>query len=140
MELIIDIRHLYNKDTYYLPKEVAIVSVVENFIAHRIVKSLTLYSSIPPFIQQTNNTLTRFVHGLEWTCGDIELDDLEANLKQIVLNVSEIYTVGENEVSYLTDLLGRKVVDMLNHDVPSFHVFIIVLNVHHTQDACYMQL
>lgn len=122
MELIIDIRHLYAKDTYYLPKEVAIVSVAENFIAHWIVKPPTSFSSLPPFIQQTNNTLTRFVHGLEWTSGDIELADLEANLKQIVLNVSEIYAIGENAVSYLTDLLGRKVIDMLHHEVPSFHV------------------
>lgn len=64
MELIIDIRHLYDRKSAFLPKEVAVVSVAGSFLSHWTVKPVERFSNLPGHVQETNNTLTRFVHGL----------------------------------------------------------------------------
>lgn len=120
MEVIIEIRHLYDRESCFLPKEVSVVSVASNFIAHWIVKPPSCFTCLPVYIQKTNNTLTRSVHGLEWTSGDIELEDLEANLKQLVMNVTEMYAVGKDCVKYLTKLVGRRVINLLDYPIPPF--------------------
>lgn len=120
MEIVIDIQPFFDKEHRFTPKEVGILSLDGDYYAHWIVKAPHDFSELNGYLQRANNTLTRFVHGVEWFEGDVSIKRLHENLKEIVKKASKIYTHGDSKEQYLTDLLGRKVIDVEAFNAPSF--------------------
>lgn len=120
MEIIIDIQPSFDRHYIFTPKEVGVLSLEEDTYAHWLVKPPHDFTQLNAYLQRTNNTLTRFVHGIEWFNGDLSVKHVEEHLKAFVKNASQIYSVGETKCDYLSKLLGRKIIDLEKYKVPSY--------------------
>ena len=76
MDLIIDMQFFKDDHNSFVPKELAVTSLNNNFTGHWIVKSSTSIQNLSADVRKENNWLTEHYHGLDYFQGDISLNVL----------------------------------------------------------------
>ena len=71
MDLVADIQCCMNADNVHGPKEVALLSLNEDYIGHWIVSPPYTGKKFPISVKTTNKWLSHHKHGLEWEDGYI---------------------------------------------------------------------
>lgn len=120
MDVIVDIQALYDKEARFLPKEVAVVTMQNDFIGHWIVAPPYDFSELPRRIALNNNSLTCFHHGLEWIDGDTSIEKLFLNLRAVTRYAIRIYVRGLQKAELLRSVLGRDIVNLEDFEGPPF--------------------
>lgn len=121
MDYVIDIQGFHDKDDCFVAKEVAVIALDEELIAHWIVLPTYVFTELPKLVRKKNNWVTQHHHGLEWFEGDVSLRQLHANLRDIARNAGKIYTRGSEKASYLQSITTREVQNLEDTDCPSFN-------------------
>lgn len=116
MSVIIDIQGLKDKCNNFLPKEVAIVSLTDDYIGYWLVKPPCAYADLPPNIKRQNAWLKIHCHGIAWSEGDTSLEAIEQILKKTAEQADRIFTRGSVKSTYLTNLTGCFVVNLEEED------------------------
>lgn len=120
MDVIVDIQALYDKESRFLPKEVAVVTLQNDFSGHWIVAAPYDFTELPRHIATNNNSLTCFHHGLEWTDGDTNIEKLYSNLRAVTRHAIRIYVRGLQKAELLRSVLGRDIVNLEDFEGPPF--------------------
>ncbi|KAL7301308.1 hypothetical protein TKK_0006045 [Trichogramma kaykai] len=121
MDAIIDIQYIKDSKNKYIPKEVAIVCVDNNFSAHWLI--ITPPSiNLSPAIKRQNTWLLKNHHGLDYYDGEVTLRSLNNRLKELAKNIGKIYVRVNEKYSYIQNLMAREIINLEdNIDCPSFN-------------------
>lgn len=122
MDFIIDILGFsYKSDYKYLPKEVAVLTLNKEFLAHWIVTPPVPYSELRTVSKLSNTWLSDNHHGIDWIEEGITLHQLHSNLRRIARVASTITVYYKEVADYLEDVVGRSIVALEKiPDTPSF--------------------
>lgn len=120
LDYIIDIQGFQDKNSSFIPKEIAVLAVECNIFSHWIVKSPYNSTELPKPVLATNSYLTCFHHGIEWFDGESTLDDVYNALRDVARNALRIYVRGIQKQNLLEEILGRQVLNLEEYNCPSF--------------------
>lgn len=109
MDFVIEIQGLRDKNNHFLPKEVAVLSLQGNVVAHWTIASSHPYSELPKDIRASNDFISSRVTGLHWFDGDISLQKLQLHFYNIARVASKIYVKGGEKTRYVQSLMSRHV-------------------------------
>lgn len=90
MDLIIDVQFCKDVRGRNLVKEIAIVGLKDNYIAHWIVSPPYSVLMLSENLRKENNWLLKNHHGIAWTDGDVSQTRVKKNLSEILKNVGKI--------------------------------------------------
>lgn len=115
MNFVVDIQGFTYKESYnFLPKEVAILTVHKEYLAHWIVSPPVPFSALRKVSKLSNTWLSDNLHGLEWVEDGISIHQLHSKLRRIA-RVASTFTVFSKDVAeYLQDIVGRSVITLAN--------------------------
>lgn len=120
MDCVIEIQGFFDKDDEFVPKEVAVVTLDEEFSGHWIISPPVLFTDLPQQIRIKNNWLTHNHHGIEWFEGDITLQQLHIKLRDIARGSGKIYAFGPINAGYLQAVMSREIVNLETVNCPTF--------------------
>ena len=112
MELVLDAQFLKNREDEYIVKELAILALDENYVAHWLVKSQGTFFRLPKNVVRQNNFSARYLHGIEWNEGDIDFIDLYRTLAKLSNHVRKVYVRGECKADFVRRYLTPRVVNL----------------------------
>lgn len=118
MDLVADIQCCMNADNVHVPKEVALLSLNDDFIGHWIVSPPYPGKKLPISVKTTNKWLSHYKHGLEWEDGYITKPSLTAHLREISKKFENIYVRGQEKKKILENIVFNGIIDIAeeNHD------------------------
>lgn len=122
MNFVVAIEGFTYKETFsFLPKEVAILSVHKDFVAHWIVSPPVPFSTLRTVSKLSNTWLCDHHHGLDWIEEGISLHQLQSNLRRIARVASTITVYNKEAADYLQDIVGRSIITLEKEtDAPPF--------------------
>lgn len=123
MECVIDIQGFINSDKKFVIKEASVLLIDENTFGHWIVTPPVAFNDLSLSAQVFNDVQTKFQHGIEWFDGDVQARKLYANLRDISRQMSTIYAHGIDNVSFIENLIARRVVNLATLGCESAHIY-----------------
>ena len=122
MALIIDMQFFKDGHNSFVPKELAVTSLNNNFTGHWIVKSSTSIQNLSADVRKENNWLTEHYHGLDYFQGDISLNVLRKKIRELSKkNNGRIFVRGKEKWLILQKLTLREIINLeYDIDCPSF--------------------
>lgn len=121
MDIIVDVQFCIDIQNKVIPKEVAIASVKENFLAHWIVAPPCSVQKLSSETRKQNNWVCKNKHGIVWQDGDISLPKLKKNLQIILESVDKIYVRGRDKAEFMRDLATNEIINLEEDETcPSF--------------------
>lgn len=121
MDLVIDIQCCKDAKSSFVAKEVAVVSIEGNHIAHWLVLPPYSAKKLPINIRAENKWLRQSLHGLDWEEGFITKTALHANLNQITKNFDKVYVRGKEKKRILEKIILNEIINLEEDtDNPSF--------------------
>lgn len=122
MNLVVDIQFCKDCNDKSIPKEIAVISLEENFIAHWLVLSPYSIKKLDDKTRQQNNWLYKHHHGITWSEGDTTQKRVKENLREIFKCSDKIYTRGREKVLFLQDFTTSEIINLEENEAcPSFH-------------------
>lgn len=122
MDIIVDIQFCKDCNDKSIPKEIAVISLEDNFIAHWLVLPPYSLKKLGDKSRQQNNWLHKNHHGITWTEGDVTQKRVRENLRDIFEHSSKIYVRGRDKVLFLQDFTTNEIINLEENDAcPSFH-------------------
>lgn len=102
------------KDLYntFILKELVIVSLETDQVVHCLVKSPVYYHNLHPELRRRCDYLSKNYHKIRWGDGYVEFSDAIRLLRKTTQGSAKIYVKGSERVKYISDILGRKVLDL----------------------------
>ena len=107
-------------DDKLIPKDVAVIALNHMFLGHSITAPPHLFSEFSSTVQQQNNWLTCFYHGIEWFEGDVLTEFLYSNLRDVAKTAGQIYTRGREKAQPLQKITSRQIVNFEVLTCPPF--------------------
>lgn len=112
MDLVFDIQCVMNANNIHIPKEVAVVSMSDDYIGHWVVSPPYTGKKLPNIVKTTNKWLSRNKHGLEWEDGYITKPALINHLREITKNFDKIYVRGSEKKKILESIVFNEVINL----------------------------
>lgn len=121
MDLVIDIQFCKDLHKKNIPKEIAVVSLEKNFVAHWLISPPFSIKRLNKEIRQQNNWLCKNCHGIAWCDGDTSQTRVRKNLRDILKDATKIHVRGCDKVTYLQDLTADEIINLEEYqDCPAF--------------------
>ena len=112
MDLVFDIQCVKNANNIDVRKEVAVVSVLDDYICNWILAPPYTSKKLPNNIKTTNKWLSRNKHGLEWEDGYITKPALTNHLREITKNFDKIFVRGNEKKKILEGMVYNEVINL----------------------------
>lgn len=119
MDFIVDVLGFRDSAAKFMIKEVAVVSLNNEYIAHWISSAPHSFSDLPIKTQVHNNWITSNIHGIEWFEGDIPYRQLHANLRELARTARQIFVRGVEEAHLIQNITTRHVENLESFNCPS---------------------
>lgn len=124
MDLVFDIQCVMNANNVHIPKEVAVVSMSDDYIGIWILGPPYTGKKLPINVKTTNKWLSRNKHGLEWEDGYITKPALTNHLREITKNFDKIFVRGAEKKKILENMVYNEVINLEEErDGESFPAF-----------------
>lgn len=121
MDLIVDIQFCIDMRGKNIAKEIAVLALKNNYVAHWIVSPPYSIQKLGDEVRRQNGWLQKNIHCIPWTDGDVSQTRVKKNLSEILRNVGKIYVRGREKVAFLSDLTISEIINLEeNDDCPSF--------------------
>lgn len=121
MDLIVDIQFCVDIRGKNIVKEIAIVALKNNYIAHWVISPPYSIQKLGSEVRRQNGWLQKNCHGISWTDGDVSQTRVKKNLSDILKNAEKIYVRGREKLTFLSDLTINEIINLEeNEDCPSF--------------------
>ena len=101
MDLVIDVQCCKDAKGEFVPKEVAVVSIDGQHIAHWLVLPPYSAKKLPLNIRWENKCLRQSHHGIDWDEGFVTRSSLYAHLQQLTKHFDKIYVRGKEKKKLL---------------------------------------
>lgn len=110
--VVIDFQGLLSTGRTFVIKEIAVVSIFNDYVGHWLVKSPNSMISMCKGILQENHRLTREVHGIEWTDGASSEEEIADILHLMSHSLRTIYVKGQEKADYLERFMSSKIINL----------------------------
>lgn len=143
MDLIVDVQFCKDARGKNLVKEIAVVGLMDNYLAHYIVSPPYSVMKLSENLRKENNWLLQNLHGIAWTDGDVSQTKVKKNLSEILKSVGKIYVRGRDKVIFLQDLTIGEIINLEENDqCPSFEklTWVNTYCLFHASKLCYLGL
>lgn len=121
MDLVIDIQCCRDAKNNIIPKEVAVISLQGNHLAHWIVLPPYSAKKLPLKIRDENKWLRQSLHGIDWEEGFVSKKILYENLRNITKNYDKVYIRGNEKKKLLENIILNEIINLEeDEDTPSF--------------------
>lgn len=122
MDCVIDIQGFnYGPNYSFLPKEVAVVAVSNNYSEHWIISPPCSFKELRSASKSANTWLTNNHHGIEWFENGITLEQLKSNIRRVARIAPNIIVRGREKAEFIQNIIGRNVINFEdNPKSPSF--------------------
>lgn len=114
MDLVIDIQCYKDYSGRVAPKEVAVVALGAEYVAHWIVAPSRSVDLLSAAAKRENNWLTLNHHGIDYSEGDVTEKALFKTLRKILKDARKVYVRGKVKWSLLSDLTTREIINLEN--------------------------
>ena len=116
MDLVIDIQCCKDAKNHVVPKEVALISLQGNHLAHWIV--------LPPYparrltvqTREENKWLRQSLHGIDWDEGFTSRKVVQDQLREITKNYDKVYVRGKEKKNLLENILLNGIINLEEDD------------------------
>ncbi|CAB0034475.1 unnamed protein product [Trichogramma brassicae] len=110
MDYIIDLQGYVCPDGKFLPKEIAVVSLLLHSSSNWIISPPDDYLNYSTEVRKCIELYSQKVHGIQWPEGSVCADKLYAHLKNILLSANNIYIFvdSSSKKTFLEILLGQR--------------------------------
>ena len=112
MDLVADIQCCMNANNIHIPKEIAFLSLNNDYMGHWIVSPPYPGKKLPLSVKSTNKWLSRNKHGLEWEDGYITKPALTTHLRVISKNFEKIYVRGKEKKNVLENIVFNNIINV----------------------------
>ena len=120
--IIVDIQFCKDCNDKSIPKEIAVISLEDNFIAHWLVLPPYSLKKLDDKSRRQNNWLHKNHHGTTWAEEDVTQKRVRENLKDIFEYSGKLYVRGRDKVLFLQDFSTNEIINLEENDAcPSFH-------------------
>lgn len=116
MDLIVDVQFCRDVNEKLIPKEVAILSLKENFIAHWILSSPHSIKKLSNDARKQNHWLLRNKHGLSWLDGGISQKNLKKSIRNISEQADRIFVRGKDKKIFMQEIVTNNVINLEESD------------------------
>lgn len=121
MDLIIDVQFSKDLQNNLIPKEICVVALRQDYIAHWLVAPPSPLKKLPKEARQQNNWLCKNCHGIFWQDGDVSQERVKKNLREIFKDCGKLYVRGRDKVDFLQDLTTAEIINLEEDEsCPSF--------------------
>lgn len=121
MEFVIDIQCLKDANDEVIPKEVAVLALDNEYIAHWIIAPPCNAHKLPEQARKQNIWLSRNHHCLDWNDGEIARKTLYKNLQEISKHACKVYVRGREKTNILKNAMSCEIINLEdNEKAPSF--------------------
>ena len=120
MNLVVDIQFCKDCNDKSIPKEIAVISLEENFMVHWLVLSPYSVKKLDDKKRQQNNWLHKHHQGITWSEGDTTQKRVKENLREIFKFSDKIYTRGREKVLFLQDFTTSEIINLEEDDTCHF--------------------
>lgn len=141
MDLVLDVQFCKDSAGKLVPKEVGIVSLGENFIAHWIVSSPHSIKKLSNAVREQNHWLLRHKHGISWLDGGISQKCLRKSICSISEHADRIFVRGKDKKKFLQEIVTNNIINLEENDkCPSFAnlAWINTYCIYHSVKFCYL--
>lgn len=124
MAFVIDVQFVKDKFNKHIPKEVTIVSLNQEFLAHWIITPPHHHTTqLPSNVIRQNNWLKHHHHGLDWHDGNVTKSSLIRSLREICGNCEFVYVRGLYKKIWLLETITNNIIDLSceRFKCPAFH-------------------
>ncbi|KAL7292717.1 hypothetical protein TKK_0013840 [Trichogramma kaykai] len=120
MDAVIDIQFIKNAKNECIPKEVAVTSIQNNYIAHWVL--ITPPSkNLPIDIIRQNNWLVRNYHGLDYYDREVSTRCFLKTFRELAKKINKVYVRGTEKLDFIQNIMSREVINLeYDPDCPSF--------------------
>ena len=112
LDYVISIVYLYEDYNKCVPKEIGITSLDYSFVENWIIKSRGSFADLPSSVKYVNDIQSTFIHGIHWTEGTIEPNELAEFLKKLSMRAYRVYTKSSRDARYLEKHMCRTVINI----------------------------
>ncbi|CAB0040137.1 unnamed protein product [Trichogramma brassicae] len=114
MDYIIDLQGYICPEFEFLPKEIAVVSLMRHSASSWILSPPNHYHTYEPDVKKCIDLYSLKVHGIRWSEGSVPGEDLCIEIKNMMLSANNIYTFvdSRSKVEFLEWTLGRNVLNL----------------------------
>lgn len=112
MDLVIDIQCVMNANNQHVSKEVAVLSLTDDYMGHWIVAPPYSGKKLPHAVKTTNKWLSRNKHGLEWENGYITKPSLISHLREITKKFEKVYVRGNVKKRILEAIIFNEIINV----------------------------
>ena len=120
VDYVVDIQGFRGSDDNLIPKEVAVIALDHKFFGHWISTPPHLFSELSDNAKSQNNWLSCFYHGIEWFEGDVPIEFIYSNLRDVARTAGQIYIRGREKAQLLQKITSRQIVNLEELTCPSF--------------------
>lgn len=121
MNLIVDIQFFKDAKNALVPKEVAVVGLEDELVAHWVTRPTSSLRSLPQSARKQNNYLTEHHHGIDFYDGDTSVKYLCKSLRYLAKTAKKIYVRGNQKYEFLNGVIAREIINLENYEnCPSF--------------------
>lgn len=141
MDLIVDVQFCRDVNEKLIPKEVAILSLKENFLAHWIVSPPHSIKKLSNEVRKQNHWLLRNKHGLSWLDGGISQKNLRKSIRNISEHADRIFVRGKDKKTFMQEIVTNNIINLEEDDeCPSLAnlTWVNTYCIHHSTKFCYL--
>ena len=122
MDFVIDIQFFKGNGNVSIPKEIAIVSLDKDCIAHWLISSSGPIENLSRDIRKQNNWLTLHHHGIDYLDGEVSKRNAIKSLKDISKHARKIYVRGKEKWDFMNKETAGVIINLeCDSDCPSFN-------------------
>lgn len=122
MDLVIDIQCCKDAKKNSLLKEIAVLTVEGDHVAHWIVLPPYSAKKLPSEVRRENQWLAKNYHGLDWDDGFVYKSALYRNLISITKNFGRVFVRGGEKKKLLENIISNEIINLEgDEDHPAFH-------------------
>lgn len=141
MDLIVDVQFCRDVNEKLIPKEVAILSLKENFLAHWIVSPPHSIKKLNNTVRKQNHWLLRNKHGFSWLDAGISQKNLRKSIRNISEHADKIFVRGKDKKVFIQEIVTNNVINLEENDTcPSLAnlTWVNTYCIHHSVKFCYL--
>ena len=112
MNLIVDYVGFEDNLGRTVVKELAVVSINDENVAHFMIKCPFAWSELSEGAKSSNELATTQVHGIRWEEGSVNNADLSKTFSRVVERATALYAHGAGKCSVLQRLTNRTFIDL----------------------------
>lgn len=117
-QFILDFQGFKDHKNKYIVKEIAIISVSNDTIAHCLIKPPYELRKLAPNQQRSANYLTERYHGIFWNDGYIAFKQAVFLIRDLTENASKLFIKGRERAEFIQKLTGKTTIDLDSLECP----------------------